>query len=1574
MKKRTKKIIGLLLAIALCMTFTPASVFATEYGTGSTDTELAMEVDSPLVTVSYHYFDASQNQGISDVEDYTIQSSHSYHVIAMADGDTVTIAANKYPSVIPVSTDTLRFRVVLNAGQPEEMDITNEATYDAATGQLTLPSAYLTQRIDVSWYCLSSEITEIPVKVSVCEYQNGEYTTTEHDLSLASNLSSVSVPVSVSEAIVVAQNSIDLHTNQYSVEDGTLTISAAALGADLSVSAYAPVKTTMSPMSEGISLMSTKTTVNHSRSSSQIYYGYFTSRYSADGNTAFCLNTDMSGVNSGVYDISGWLIPGSSEKNDNLIKCAYYLFGPAYDSVKTNLFENPDSDYAYGLSHAVAAYVWMENHSAFGGLSSTVIDHLLRVLESVKAQPMPPAGFNAFLYNVGNSQSQSLLSWENNPVWNLNLQKKSNNPSFTDNNDCYSLEGAEFKLYDSSDVLQGTITTDNDGKGSLADIPYGTGTGFYLLETKSPQGYADNTAKIPVNGVTAGQTIEIEVKNIPQGDPAVIVLQKVDEFTGEPVPEGDASLAGAIFVVEYYQGLYDKESDLNGLTPVRKWLLKTSAQGVARLRDGDKVGGDPFYYDSTGKIITIPLGTVKIYEQTPPESYKKNPTVYIRQIKAKGKMEFVDTYSYPEVPEPVKKGGVTTLKLDDWLLRPGQPQGSATLREATFSIRNISKNPVEVAGKIYQPNEIVYTGKTDTDGRFSTPNANYLPVGRYRIEEPSGGAPTGYLGEGKLTQEFDITDDGMMVDLTAKENAIANSVKRGSVVVEKWDAEIDRNESQGKGTLDEAVFWLYNRNTNPVVVDDVEYAPGDVVATLETKDGFVATPDRFLPVGTYEIVETSPPREGYLAIGTLNRTFTLTEDGQVEYMTTTSTAIKNFPVRGDVQGLKISDADGKRMANIPFEIRSLTTDEAHVIVTDKNGEFNTSSDWVPHSQNTNRGQTSEDGVWFGELWALSDDVGGLLYDDYVITELPCENNEERILLSFEFSLTKHGYTIQLGTLTNDLEPTIELFTTARDADTTTNEAYVSEMTTIYDTAYYSGLPSGNYVLRGHLVDYETGDILKRDEQPVTSEHKFRASGNGNVTVAFKFNSLDLAGRAVVVYQVLEDDKGNTLASHCDLASEEQRISFREPLISTMLTGAESEKEVDVLKEIILIDEARFDNVVVGQTYVMSGILVEQTTGEPILDNGKEVTCVKEFEAKTESGVISMEFKFSTLSLAGKTIVAFESMTHNGKEVAVHKDLESEAQSVKVKTPLVIGTSAADAEGNKQLPTAEKVTIIDTMTYRGLAPGVEHLAKGVLMNPEDGYVLFINGKPVTGEQLFVPDETGAGTVEVVFELDSRSLDQKTVVVFEELHLVGHDEPLSVHKDITDEAQAVFFAAKPINIKTSATAEDGSKTVPIGENVKVIDRATYENLFVGEEYVFHGTVMDKESGQALKNGDHPIISSTVFVPETPNGTVDIIFEFDSRELEGRTLVVFEELEYREKIIAVHQDLQDTAQTVQVLKTDIPVVHTPKTGDDGNMGLWIMLLIASIAAMVIVWRINKKLKTDRESTKQQVTEGDV
>ncbi|MDL2225059.1 VaFE repeat-containing surface-anchored protein [Eubacteriales bacterium OttesenSCG-928-M02] len=1125
--------------------------------------------------------------------------------------------------------------------------------------------------------------------------------------------------------------------------------------------------------------------VKHTRSANQIDYGYVTSYYEANGNTAFCLDPNRQGIDTGTYPVSRYLERGTGY--NTLIKAAYYLYGgPGYDDIKDELFDDPDDLKTYGLCHATIAYIYLDDQSAFRGLSSSTIEHLLDVVDIIKAQDMPPAGFKVFIYNEGKEDSQPFIGWENTPPGDLEIIKVSSNPTMSEGNDCYSLEGAKFDVFNGSNEKIGSITTDANGKGKLEGIEAGQ-TGLYIVEVKPPKGFAKNAKKIPFE-IVSEETTTVTVSNVPQNDPVGILLRKQDADTSSNTPQGGAALSGAEFTVSYYSGLYESASQLSGVTPARTWVLRTGGNGTAYLLADYLVSGDPFYYATNGDP-TLPLGTLTVQETKAPQGYLLNDELFIRQITSEGSAESVFTYNEPIVKEKVARGGVEIEKWDIERDQSKLKQGDATLAGAVLEIYNRGENSVVVNGVEYAPGAVVHTLTTNAEDWAGTSN-DLLPYSAYEIVEKTN--PTGYLNIGAIRQTFKIRENGVIVRLLASDTVIKNDIIRGGVYLEKWDNETGKHEPQGGATFEGAVFEIINRSADSVLVEGNLYAPGEVVYTMTTNAaGAAITANDLLPYGTYEARESSPPNYGYLATGVLSRTFTIREHGVIVELNTSDTAIRNNPIRGDLKGVKISDGDTRRMANVPFSITSLTTGESHVVVTDANGEFNTSSSWNPHSQDTNRGETDRDGIWFGELETLNDNLGALLYDTYLIEELPCDANKDKELLSFEVSIYRHMTVVDLGTLTNDYIPTPEIFTTAMDEESTTNNAYVSETTTIIDTVYYCGLKVGQeYTVKGILIDKETNAPLLVDGKQVTGEKIFRASAeSGTVTMAFTFDSRALNGKAVVVFESLEFEE-KEIAVHADIEDEGQTVTFFEPKIGTSASGKNGEKDLDILSEVTIIDTVSYENLIPGETCTLKGILMDKATGEPLLVDGKEVTAETTFKAEQASGTVEVSFTFSSMTLKGKTVVVFESLEHQEKEIAVHADIEDIGQTVTFKAPK-IGTSAAGKDGNKVIPLDKEAVIIDTVTYENLTPGETYTLKGVLMNKATGKPVLVDGKEIIAEATFKA-EKASGTVEVTFTFDSTTLEGKTLVVFEVLEYQG--EEIATHKDISSEEQTITVETK------------------------------------------------------------------------------------------------------------------------------------------------------------------------------------
>lgn len=205
----------------------------------------------------------------------------------------------------------------------------------------------------------------------------------------------------------------------------------------------------------------------------------------------------------------------------------------------------------------------------------------------------------------------------------------------------------------------------------------------------------------------------------------------------------------------------------------------------------------------------------------------------------------------------------------------------------------------------------------------------------------------------------------------------------------------------------------------------------------EGDDLYLLDEKAVLPLGTVVIDEILAP-EGYLSDGVIfcdsagnvqaGRYVTrILQDGDAaEPEGGNAWTASEQVIRGDLKLVKVADGTQKRLAGIPFRITSTTSGESHVILTDANGQASTEASWNSHTSHTNRGETAEDGVWFGlkadgTQTEPEDERGALPYDTYRIEELSCEANQGYELIpAFEVTVSKDTVTIDLGTLTDDV--------------------------------------------------------------------------------------------------------------------------------------------------------------------------------------------------------------------------------------------------------------------------------------------------------------------------------------------------------------------------------------------------------------------------------------------------------------------------------------------------------------------------------------------------------------------------
>ena len=898
-----------------------------------------------------------------------------------------------------------------------------------------------------------------------------------------------------------------------------------------------------------------------------------------------------------------------------------------------------------------------------------------------------------------------------------------------------------------------------------------------------------------------------------------------------------------------------------------------------------------------------------------------------------------------------------------------------------YSLAGAEFSIYDASGKFVQ--------KLTTNEKGETGRSGLLTAGTYTVKETK--APEGYCA----ADDFTVTvNAGQVTKKTVGDKPYDDPI---SMLVGKFDGEKTYNGAgnlpQGSATLADAEFTVdYYDTFDYDNYDDLKKADieptrswtfktdEDGYALLNTED-FVSGDALYyndqntacVPRGTIVVRETKAPT-GYLKSNAVSFQKILKGSNPDSLLTYNTAEVPEQVYRSDFEFTKKAENGSDRLAGVPFKVTSLTTGESHIAVTDENGYFSSASSWNAHDGNTNANDwaltadgtidssklNASAGFWFGNNTVVGEDgnattgdalkadnsLGAMPFDTYSVEELRCTANEGYALVNTTVTVSRNGASIDFGTL-DDPEP--EIHTTAYDASD--SDHYIGVGTVkVTDKVEYSHLVAGKtYTVTGEVHDAKTGDVLKVNGKTVTAEKTFTADeSHGSVTVDFSFDNYDLAGKTLVVYETLTDAKGAKLAEHKDKDDVSQQVTVLTPKLSTSaVSEADNSKSVTAEGDATVTDYVRYTGLTAGQTYTLTGTLMDKSTKKAFEDaDGNPVTATAEFTAEAESGTATATFTFDASGIkTGTKLVAFETLSTNGIEIANHKDINDIDQTVTVKAP-VIGTTAVDAaDGDKTVTGEENVSVRDTVHYNNVTPGKTYKVTGTLyekVTDKDGKVTKKafkdkNGNPVTAETNFTAEDS-YGNVDVTFYFDGSSLKEGTsLVAFESLSY--NDKEIASHADVNDAGQTVTIG-KP-KLSTSATdAIDGDKNLIGEDGATIVDTVHYNNVTPGKTYKVSGTLYEKVTDkdgkvskkQLLDADGNPVTAETEFVPEASFGDVDVTFTFDASDLKAKDKVVaFESLSLNGKELASHADIEDKSQTVTITKPEVGT--TAKDGLDGN-----------------------------------------
>ena len=649
----------------------------------------------------------------------------------------------------------------------------------------------------------------------------------------------------------------------------------------------------------------------------------------------------------------------------------------------------------------------------------------------------------------------------------------------------------------------------------------------------------------------------------------------------------------------------------------------TTPDGTIRTEKGTVVA--TLTTDEKGKAETeaLYLGKYVVKETKAPNGYLLNPKEFAVTLEYEDQ-ETEIVYGNVTVPDELAKGKIRVKKTD--------AETGNGLSGAEFEIR-AKEDIITPDGTVkVKAGTVVDTIKTSDKGTAETKE---LYLGKYEVQETK--APEGYLlNTQKYPVELIYADQE--TEIVYGDVTVPDELAKGQIEILKKDEETGNLLSGAEFTVTAAEDITTPDGT-------LRAEKGTVVDTIVTDTTGIAK-SKELYLGKYIVKETKQP------IGFIrpNQTW----DVELKYADQKTELVKeNLTIKNQPTEIIIDKKEtgtDKPLEDVKFVIWNKDKEDPidpgmqhkEIYTTDANGKI--------------RLLYLEPGNY---AVAEVESIPGYAWDDKII---------------YEFTITEDGrvdgevsHTIPVG---NDRTEITE--TNAINVSTGTQDAYAVDLTVIDTVSMVNLMPNREYKLQLILADAKTGEPLKVKDQPsgdlLTTEKTFTAdTSKMDVDMQIEFDASPFAGRTIVVYEYLYQD-GVEISKHEDPNDKKQQLYVKDKLKlnTTAIDLISGTHEAIAKKDVTIRDNVDHFGLIAGQEYVLKGILMDQTTGKPLVINGKQITAEKSVQIETADGTVPIDFTLDASELNNRSIVVYEYLYHNGQLIASHEDITDEDQTITFK--------------------------------------------------------------------------------------------------------------------------------------------------------------------------------------------------------------------------------------------------------------------------------------------------------------------